>query len=80
MKLKTTFIAVALLLSATSTQAALVETDWTNTGDALATLDTDTGIEWLDLTQTLGMSINQAEGLIASGVLSTVGDCPPSLK
>jgi hypothetical protein len=66
MKLKTTFIAVALLLSVTSTQAALVETDWNNTGDGLATLDTDTGIEWLDLTQTDGMSINQAEGLTSS--------------
>jgi MYXO-CTERM domain-containing protein len=45
----------------------LVESDWQNTGDALATLDTDTGIEWLDLTQTDGMSINQAETSTVSG-------------
>jgi hypothetical protein len=67
MKLKTTLIAATLLLSITSVQAALVESDWQNTGDALATLDTETGIEWLDLTQTLGMSINQAEGLTGEG-------------
>jgi hypothetical protein len=63
MKLKTTLVAAQLLLSITSAQAELVESDWKNTGDALATLDTDTGIEWLDLTQTDNMSINQAEGL-----------------
>jgi hypothetical protein len=67
MKLKNTLIAATLLLSITSTQAALVESDWENTGDGLATLDTDTGIEWLDLTQTDGMSLNQAEGLTGAG-------------
>jgi hypothetical protein len=65
MKLKLTLI--ALLISATSAHAELVATDWKNTGDGLATLDTDTGIEWLDLTQTDGMSINQAEGLTVVG-------------
>jgi hypothetical protein len=44
MKLKTTLIAATLLLSITSAQAALVESDWKSTGDALATLDTETGI------------------------------------
>jgi hypothetical protein len=67
MKFKHALIVTALLLSATSAQAELVETDWKNTGDALATLDTETGIEWLDLTQTDYMSINQAEGLTGEG-------------
>jgi hypothetical protein len=67
MKFKNTLIAATLLLSITSAQAALVESDWKNTGDALATLDTSTGIEWLDLTQTDNMSINQAEGLTGAG-------------
>jgi hypothetical protein len=67
MKFKNTLIAATLLLSITSAQAALVESDWQSTGDALATLDTDTGIEWLDLTQTLDMSINQAESLTGAG-------------
>jgi uncharacterized protein (TIGR03382 family) len=54
------------LLSSASAQAYFIETDWNNTGDTLATLDTETGIEWLDLTQTIGMSINQAENLTNS--------------
>lgn len=66
MRLKNTLLATALLLSVTTAQAALVETDWNNAGDGLATLDTDTGIEWLDLTQTLGLTINQTEGLLSS--------------
>jgi hypothetical protein len=61
MKFKNTLVAATLLLSITSAQAALVESDWQNTGDTLATLDTDTGIEWLDLTQTVNMSISQAK-------------------
>jgi hypothetical protein len=60
-------IIVACLLSTSVVQAELIETNWKNTGDALATLDTDTGIEWLDLTQTEGMSINQAERLTGAG-------------
>lgn len=58
---------MVVLLSSASAQADFIETDWNNTGDALATLDTETGIEWLDLTQTKGMSINRAEGLTGAG-------------
>jgi hypothetical protein len=65
MKLKLTLI--ALLISATSAHAELVAIDWEVAGDGLATLDTDTGLEWLDLTQTYEMSINQAESLTAEG-------------
>lgn len=43
-EIETTLIAATLLLSITSVQAALVESDWLNTGDALATLDTETGM------------------------------------
>jgi hypothetical protein len=67
MKLKNTLVAATLLLSITSAQAALVESDWQSTGDALATLDTETGIEWLDLTQTDSMSITEAEGFTGIG-------------
>ena len=45
------------LLSA-SAQAAFVHTDWKTGGDQLATLDTETGIEWLKLTNTDMKSIN----------------------
>jgi hypothetical protein len=57
---------IIMLLSITSAQAELVNTDWENAGDNLATLDTETGIEWLDLTQTDGMSINHVESLLNS--------------
>jgi hypothetical protein len=59
---KKTLIAATFLLSIASAQAALVESDWKSAGDALATLDTETGIEWLDLSQTDDMSISQVNG------------------
>jgi hypothetical protein len=49
-----------------SANAELIATDWKTSGDTLATLDESTGIEWLDLTQTDGMSIDTAEGLLSS--------------
>jgi hypothetical protein len=61
-----TAIIVACLLSTSVVNAEIVETDWKDNGDSLVTLDTETGIEWLDLTQTDGMSINQAENLLSS--------------
>jgi MYXO-CTERM domain-containing protein len=67
MKIKTTLIAAALLLSITSAQAALVESDWKNTGDALVTLDTDTGIEWLKLNNTTNMSYNDVLASTSNG-------------
>jgi hypothetical protein len=39
--------------------ADLVATDWSQSGDSKATLDTDTGLEWLDLSSTAGLSYNQ---------------------
>jgi hypothetical protein len=64
MKLKTTLIATVLLLSTASTQAAFVETDWNTTGDARATLHEETGLEWLDLSETNNMSINEVQALL----------------
>lgn len=46
---KTVLILATLSMSA---HAALIETDWKSSGDKQATLDTDTGIEWLDLAYT----------------------------
>lgn len=43
-----------------------VTTDVAATGDAKATLHRETGIEWLDLTETRNYSINQIESLLAS--------------
>lgn len=53
---------VTLILSAFTFQASaeLVKTHWKTTGDTKATLDTDTGLEWLDLRETVGKSYNTA--------------------
>lgn len=57
-KIKMGVLASALLFSLSS-HAALVESDLYENGDGLATLDTNTGVEWMDLTQTKGMSANE---------------------
>jgi hypothetical protein len=64
MKFKNTLIAATLLLSITSAQAAFVQTDWSTTGDALATLHEETGLEWLNLSETNNMSINGVQALL----------------
>ncbi|MFQ3188915.1 MAG: hypothetical protein ACI936_000035 [Paraglaciecola sp.] len=67
MKLRSTIFAVSTLaLASMSASAQLISTDWKSTGDKLATLDESTGIEWLDLTQTDGMSIDTAESYLSS--------------
>jgi hypothetical protein len=67
MKLLSTIFAVSTLaLASMSASAQLIPTDWKNTGDKLATLDESTGIEWLDLTQTVNMSIDTAESYLGS--------------
>jgi len=47
-----------VLLVAQSAHAILVGVDLFAVGDELITLDTDTGLEWLDLTETVGLSYN----------------------
>lgn len=53
----------AMLASRHGREAALVfckfvETDWVSERDTRSTLDSSTGIEWLDLNETKGLSIN----------------------
>ena len=57
-KLLVAAILAAGLIS-TQASAAFVSTDWKTAGDKLATLDTKTGLEWLDLSQTYGRTFNQ---------------------
>lgn len=59
------FIAASLSFQAT---AAFLPTDWKLQGDSLATLDTESGLEWLDLTQTDGKSINQVKDLLSTSL------------
>lgn len=55
-------IAVLFLLSmviTTNANANLISVDLSKTGDSLLTYDTSTGLEWLDLTLTKGVSYNE---------------------
>lgn len=54
------------LLMAHAAHAEFVSTHWQAAGDAKATLDTNTGIEWLDLTFTDGKSRNQVVDLLST--------------
>ena len=51
----------ALALTTTPAHAVLIELDLNAAGDKLITLDTVTGLEWLDVNATLGLSYNAAE-------------------
>ena len=57
--LKVASITTALVLS-TSVNAVLISDDLYATSDGLLTHDTDTDLKWIDISQTLGMSYNQA--------------------
>lgn len=60
---KVKLLSLILFAAALQSHAAayFVATDWKNAGDGLATLDTSTGLEWLDLTQTKGKTIAQVQ-------------------
>ena len=51
---------VAMMFSSVS-HAELLEADYLSKDDSLVTLDTKTGLEWLDLSQTMGKSIDWFE-------------------
>jgi len=53
--------------------AALVDTDWKDAGDGLATLHEETGIEWLKLYNTLDNSIEEALSQTGEGALLMLG-------
>lgn len=40
-------------------EATLIEVDFSSAGDKLLTVDTETGLEWLDVTATMGISKDQ---------------------
>lgn len=65
MKMKA--FALSLLLIASGAQAALVKSDWYFPGDNHLTTDTATGLDWMTLSNTHGMSINAAIAATAAG-------------
>lgn len=58
--------AAGMLFSGAS-HAAFSVTDWKNTGDAKATLDSETGLEWLDVSYTNGWTVQSALNAIQPG-------------
>lgn len=56
---KKTLVLLSSLLIANVAQADLVTGDWISEGDSQVTIDTATGVEWLKLNNTSGMSVNQ---------------------
>lgn len=68
--MKTSLIGAAvtfLTLSSASVSAALVSADWQTAGDNLITRDTESGLEWLDLTVTANTSYNTITSQFGSG-------------
>ncbi len=63
-----TFYALLLALVFQSiANASLIEIDLYSYGDKLITRDTDTGLDWLDLTSTLNISYDDMQTKISSG-------------
>ena len=51
----------------TTTQAALIEADWVAANDTALTFDSATGLEWLDITTTAGLSYNEVAAELGAG-------------
>ncbi|MDH5710376.1 MAG: dockerin type I repeat-containing protein [Gammaproteobacteria bacterium] len=70
MRIYVNYFVLTLFLTESIVQtcyAALVERDWLVTGDGAITWDTATGLEWLDLTETAGLSFNQVNAQLGVG-------------
>lgn len=53
-----------MAIASLGANAGFIKGDLNSVGDQLSAVDTETGIEWINLTQTKGMSINQVQGLL----------------
>lgn len=60
-------LVAATFLAATTANAALIELDLNAPGDGLLTLDTGTGLKWLDVTTSLGRSVADVSGQLGPG-------------
>lgn len=66
---KIKYLVAALCMVSSVANAKFVETDWLADGDALATLDTESGLEWLDLSETVNQSISGVDAQTGVGGL-----------
>jgi hypothetical protein len=69
--MKKSLLCAALLTSMLSfgASAELIHSDWKTAGDGLTTIDTSTGLEFLKLTETEGISVNQVKSELDSTYL-----------
>ncbi|CAN7163295.1 PEP-CTERM sorting domain-containing protein [Pseudoduganella sp. LjRoot289] len=62
------FIAsISLAIAACSAHATLLSGAWNTSGDNLLTIDSATNLQWLDLSQTLGMTLPQVLDKLGAG-------------
>jgi hypothetical protein len=62
-------ILMGMLLNITAAHATLLSTDWKTAGDNFVTVDTNSKLEWLDLTQTSNHSYNDVVANLGTGGL-----------
>lgn len=67
MGFKSIVLGASVLTLSTSVNAAIISADWQSTGDNLITQDTASGLEWLDLTVTVGMSYDAVSAQLGTG-------------
>lgn len=60
-------LAFMLLTMSLASQAEIVSGDYIEAGDQKVSLDSQTGLEWLSITETAGFSINEISELISEG-------------
>ncbi|MCK7594452.1 hypothetical protein [Pseudomarimonas salicorniae] len=60
-------LVAGLLATSSSACAELVSVDWLEVGDGLITRDTRTGLDWLDLTPSLGLTFVELAPRLAPG-------------
>lgn len=67
--MKKKILSTVALLScfAFNANAELIDADYLSSNDNLVTFDTKSGLEWLDLTETLRMSVNEVESQLVEG-------------
>lgn len=59
--------AVVLTLATSAANASLISVGWKTGGDNLLTIDSATNLQWLDLSQTFGMTVAQVVGQLGAG-------------
>ena len=65
--IKNILFLICLFFYSVSSHAALISRDWITVNDAALTYDTDTGLEWLDITVTAGFSYNEVTAELGVG-------------